>query len=71
MFIFVGQKDLSRSAGEQKLFDCVLIIYTMGLILFTLLTVLMFCFHCDASTKEEKGGIVWYVGEVFVNTIMT
>ena len=39
---FVGQKDLSRSEGEQKLFDCVLItiFYMMGLILFTLVTTL-------------------------------
>ena len=39
---FVGQKDLSRSTGEWKLFDCVFIIncYMMGLFLFTLLTAL-------------------------------
>ena len=39
---FVGQKDLLRSAGEWKLFDCVYIIhcYMMGLFLFTLLTAL-------------------------------
>ena len=34
------EKDLLRSVGKQKLFDCVLIIYVMGLILFTLLIVL-------------------------------
>ena len=39
MFII---KHLLRSAGEWKLFDCILIIncYMMGLILFTLLAVL-------------------------------
>ena len=35
-----GQKDLSRSVGKQKLFDCIIISYVMGLDLFSLLIVL-------------------------------
>ena len=55
---FVGQNNLLRSAGEQKLFDCVLLINFLydGIVFFTLLTVLsMIYFHSDDSTKEEKG----------------
>ena len=44
VFILYVKKDLLRSVGKQRSFDCVLINYVMGLILFTLLTVLNILF---------------------------
>ena len=35
-----GRKDLSRSVGKQKLFDCVILSYVMALDLFIFLIVL-------------------------------
>ena len=31
----------------------------------------MFYFHSDDSSKEEKGGVFWDAGQVFLSTIMT